>query len=232
MKRNQILALILALCLLLSGCGGGDSAQAPETTAAPTEATQTPAADQPVTLGTLDGNTYTNTYAGIGFTLDENWTIYPADQLQTLPEDLETLFEGTDLESEEFSNIMDFLAENVNDLTTMNLNYTKLSMHERLTYAMMDDEAIMDSMLDNYYDTLVAAYANGGITVESMEKKNVTFLGEERCAMFTVASVQDVPYYVLQIYDYGLGAYGVTLTLGSYVEDNTEGLLELYYAVE
>lgn len=232
MKRNQILALILALCLLLAGCAGGDSVQTPETTAAPTETTQASVADQRVTLGTLDGSTYTNTYAGIGFTLDENWTIYPADQLQTLPEDLESLFDGTDLDNEEFTNIMDFLAENVNDLTTMNLNYTKLSMQERLVYAMMDDEAIIDSMLDNYYDTLVTAYANGGITVESMEKKGVTFLGQERTALYTVASVEGIPYYILQVYDYGLGAYGVTLSVASYVEDNTEGLLDLYYSVE
>ncbi len=229
MKKNRIIALTLTLCLLLAGCGG-NTAQTPETTAAPVEATVSE--EKAVTLGTLEGSTYTNHYAGFGFSLDENWTIYPADQLQELPENVESMFEGTEFENEQFNTITDFLAENVNDLTTMNLNYTKLSMQERLTYSMMDDEAIIDSMLDNYYDTLVDAYANGGILVESMDKKTVTFLGEERCAMYTVATVQEIPYYILQIYDYGLGAYGVTLTAASYVEDNTEGLLELYYTVE
>lgn len=226
MKRNQLFALILALCLLLAGCGGNGDA-APETTV-PTETVE----EKPVTLGVWDGYAYTNSYAGFGYTLDESWDIYKAEELQDLSGIVEEMFEGTDLEDSEYASITDFLAENVTDLTTMNMNYTKLSMQERLSYAMMDDEELIDLMLDNYYDTLVESYANAGIAVESIDKKPVTFLGQERVAMYTVASAENIPYYILQLYDYGLGAYGVTLTLGSYVEDNTEGLLELYYVVE
>ena len=58
------------------------------------------------------------------------------------------------------------------------------------------------------------------------------FLGEERCAMRTSATIQGVNYYILQVYDYHLGQFGVTLTVGSYVEDKTEELLDLFYAVE
>ena len=228
---KKIFALILVCGILLAGCGGSD-APATQPSGAPAEAPTAAQAEKTVSLGELEGNTYTNSYAGLGITFDENWDVYPADQLQTLPENLKEAFEGTDLESEEFNNIMDFLAENVNDLTTMNLNYTKLSMQERLTYAVMDEESLIDAMLDEYSETLVDAYANMGIAVESMDKKTVTFLGEERCAMYTVASVEDVPYYVLQFYNYDLGAYGVTLTVASYVEDKTESLLELYYPVE
>ena len=228
---KKIFALILVCGILLAGCGGSD-APANQPGEAPAEASTAAQAEKTVSLGELEGNTYTNSYAGLGITFDENWDVYPADQLQTLPENLKEAFEGTDLESEEFNNIMDFLAENVNDLTTMNLNYTKLSMQERLTYAVMDEESLIDAMLGEYSETLVDAYANMGIAVESMDKKTVTFLGEERCAMYTVASVEDVPYYVLQFYNYDLGAYGVTLTVASYVEDKTESLLELYYPVE
>lgn len=235
MHWNLVLAVILAMGLLLTGCGGSEAA--PETTAAPTAAPTTepaaaPTEESPVTLGILEGNTYANRYAGLGFTLDENWVVYPAEQLQEIPEALEGMFDGTDLESTELNNVMDFLAENANDLTTMNLNYTRLSMQERLAYTLMSEAELIDTMLSEYKDTLVASYANAGISVESIEKKTVTFLGRERTAMYTVASVEGIPYYLLQLYDYGLGAYGVTLTLGSYIDDNTEGLLDLYYAVE
>lgn len=236
MKRNRLLALILALCLLLAGCGSSDTAPetthaAPETIPAAAETTA-PAENNPVALGIVEGNTYTNSYVGLGFSLDESWDVYPAEALQELPTAMEDLFDGTDLEDTELTNVIDFLAENVDALTTMNLNYTKLSMQERVAYTLMSEEELVDSIISDFGDALVASYSNAGITVERIEKKTVTFLGKERTAMYTVASVEGIPYYLLQLYDYGLGAYGVTLTLGSYVEDNTEGLLDLYYAVE
>ena len=109
--------------------------------------------------------------------------------------------------------------------------YQKLGMKDRLAYAVMSEEQILDSILA-MSDTLVDAYANAGIAVESVEKKNISFLGEDRVAMYTVASVQGIPYYILQLYYYNLGAYSVTLTVGSFVEDNSQSVLELFYSLE
>lgn len=234
-KRNRMLALLLILALLLCGCGGegkenvgGDLT--PTQTAAPVETT-VPVEEKDVSMGLLEGGTYTNAYAGFGFTLDESWTIYPAEALQELPENVREMFEGTELENVQISQFTDVMAENVDMMLTMNVLYQKLSMQERLVYAVMDDGDILDKTLAQY-DTLVQAYANGGILVESMEKKTVNFLGEERVAMYTVATVQDVPYYILQIYDYDLGEYAIVTTFGSYFEDNTESMLDLFYTVE
>jgi len=236
--KKTLLSLVLILALLLCGCGNQKEVAGnltPATQSAATDAAAEPATEPteaPVSLGTLEGGTYTNAYVGFGFTLDENWTIYPADQLQELPENISTMFEGTEFESYEINSITDVLAENVTDLTTMNVLYQKLSMQERLAYLAMDEKDILDMMTEDYYDTLVASYANAGIIVESMTTKPVTFLGQERTALYTVSTVQDVPYYILQLYDFHLGQYSVTTTVASYVEDNTEGLLELFYAVE
>lgn len=242
--KMRILSIAMILALLLCGCGSqedvsGTITPATETqtalpsTEAATEATTEPAQEEnPVTLGSLEGGTYTNAYIGFGFTLDENWTIYPADQLQDLPENVEAMFEGTELEGNAVTQIMDVMAENVTDLTTMNVLYQKLSMQERLVYLTMDEVEILDTMLNEYYDALVASYANAGIIVERMEKKEVTFLGQDRTALYTVASVEGVAYYILQLYDFHLGQYSVTTTVASYVEDNTESLLELFYEVE
>ena len=87
-------------------------------------------------------------------------------------------------------------------------------------------------MLNDYYDTLVASYENAGILVESMSTKAVTFLGEDRTALYTVATVQEIPYYVLQLYDFHLGQFSITTTVGSYYTDNTESLLELFFPAE
>lgn len=235
--KKKILALFLALALLLCGCGNQKEAAGnltPAPTSAPTEAVSTEPAptEAPVSLGILEGGTYTNTYAGFGFTLDENWTIYPADQLQDLPNNISEMFEGTEFESQEINTITDVLAENVTDLTTMNVLYQKLSMQERLAYLTMDEEDILEMMVDEYYDTLVASYKNAGILVESMTTKPVTFLGQDRVALYTVSTVEDIPYYILQLYDFHLGQYSVTTTVASYIEDNTENLLGLFFPAE
>ena len=123
------------------------------------------------------------------------------------------------------------MAENVDELTTMNVVYTKLSLQERLAYALMDDAAIMDEVLKQK-DMLISSYAQAGIDATAIEEVTVTFLGQERLAMHTTATMQDVPYFILQVYDYHLGGYGVVTTFASFIEDKTESLLELFYALE
>lgn len=237
MKKHlfSVIAMTLALCLLLCSCGGESKEEVsgnltPVETAAPTE-TAAPAEEKSVSMGLLEGGTYENSYAGFGFTLDESWILYPAEQIQTLPENIREMFQGTELENYEYTQFTDVLAENPDTLTTMNVLYQQIKLQERLAYAVMSEEALIDATLAQS-ETMVQAYANAGIAVESMEKKTVTFLGQEHVALYTVAAVQDIPYYILQIYNYHLGDYGIILTVGSYVEDNTESLLELYYSVE
>ena len=95
----------------------------------------------------------------------------------------------------------------------------------------LNEEQIMDATLGQK-DAMVDAYAQAGIMVDTMEKTTVTFLGEERTALLTSSTIEDIPYYTLQLFDYHLGQYSVTLTLASYVENNTAQLLELFYEVE
>ena len=65
-----------------------------------------------------------------------------------------------------------------------------------------------------------------------MESVKVSFLGQERTALKTEYTMEGVPYYTLQLFDFDLGQYSITLTLASFVEDNTADLLDLFYAVE
>ena len=103
-------------------------------------------------------------------------------------------------------------------------------MTARLAYAQMTEEEIVEGTLAQK-DMIIEAYTQGGIETESMEKKTVEFLGEEHCALYTVASIEGTPYYILQIYAYNTGEWGVTMTFGSYLEDRTESLLELFYEI-
>lgn len=235
MKR--ILAAILALVMLLAmtACFDRDSSLndtipnpvKPDETTAPQE-TEAPKADM-VSLGRVEDGVYTNTYAGFACTLDENWTLMTAEQLQQLPGAVAELLEGSELlaDSVALETIADMMAENTTDLTSINVQLQKVPISQRLVYLALSDEQILDEVL-KLQDTMMDAYAQAGITVEKMEKKQVPFLGEQRWALHTTATVNGINYYILQFFDYSKGSYGITLTLGSFVEDNTASLLSLF----
>lgn len=229
-KRTVLLVCILTLALLLAGCGGEEKDVAGNV--APLETTAPAVEDKPLSLGRLDGGVYTNEYVGFGCDLDENWQFYSAEELQELPEIVQDALEGSAIAEDGMpAQITDMMAENVNDLTSINVLYTKLSMQERIAYAMMTEETIIDLTLEQK-DDMIAAYAQMGIETFSIEKDTVTFLGEERCVLRTEAAIEGVPYYTLQLFDFKLGQYYVTTTLASYLEDNTDSLLELWHTVE
>lgn len=236
---KKIIAIALALMLLLTGCSGEkapastvEQSPAPEATSGSTIETAAPAEDAQVSLGRMEGGVYTNTYAGFGCELDSSWTFYTAEELQELPENTAELFKDSELLDSDtmLSQITDMMAENVTDLTSVNVLYTKLSMAERLAYATMTDEEILDVTLEQK-DAMIAAYEQAGFQVDSMEKVTVTFLGEECPALHCAMSIEGIAYYTLQVFDYKTGQYGITTTFSSYLEDNTAGLLDLFYAL-
>lgn len=231
--NRKILALLLALSLLLCGCGGSSSKPAVSGTITPPPAETAPAeTEAPVTMGRLEGGTYINEYAGFSCTLDSSWTYYSAEQLQELPANIKEMLEGSEMgeSMDPLTQFTDMLAENVDMMTTVNVLYQTHSLEERVAFAMLSEEQLVDSLLQQQ-DSLIAAYAQAGIEVESMEKVTVTFLGQQRWALRTSSTMQDVPYYTLQLFDYGLGRYSITLTLASFVEDNTTDLLSLFAPV-
>lgn len=253
-KFSLILALILVLAML-TGCGGdAPETQAPETEVPTTEApvteapeTEAPTTEDPETeptatetpeennlaLGVVNGNSYTNTYVGIGCDLDSSWTIYPADELQEMPSVVEDMVEGTELEEAlaGVTQFTDMYAENVELMANVNVLFQKLELNQRIAYAVMDEKTVLEATLSQK-DVMIQAYAQGGIDVKSMEIVEVTFLGETHYALKTVGETQGVAYYCLQVFDFWLGEYSVTITFASFVEDSTETMLEMFYALD
>ena len=191
------------------------------------------AEDNEFSLGRMQGGVYTNEYLGVACELDSTWTFYSAEELQELPENVSDMMAGTELGDSlsQFTQITDMMAECATELTTVNVLYQKLSAQERLIYMAMDDKAIVEATLSSQEEILKESYAQAGIMVEEMAAKTVNFLGEERTALYTKSKVQEVDYYTLQLFNFNLGDYAVTITFSSFVEDKTEALLDLFYAL-
>ena len=247
MKKIIAMLLALAMVLSLAACGAEkeppkgtitttqEPEKTPETQETDSEAaeqkTQDTEASQDFSLGAMQGGTYENAYVGYGCKLDANWTYKTAEELQDISGMTKEMFEGTDLDLSAYNQITDMMAECSDPLASINIQYTSLSTQDRIAHAMAGEEGIIDATLQQK-DLLVSTYAQAGIEVTSMEKVKITFCGEERFAIKTVASIQGMGYYILQLFDTNIGPYYVTLTMGTFVDDNTDALVDLFYSLK
>lgn len=239
--------LVLAMAMAFTACGGDDAekisggitpAAVDEKNPEETDVTENQGVEEEsgktTSLGRVQGGMYVNEYMGISCNLDEGWEFYTAEELQEMPEDVAAMFEGTDVEEEmsQMNYITDMSAENAEELTNMNIIYEKMDLQTRLAFKSMTNTDIVDGMLTHQKDMLISTYAQAGINVQEMSKKTVNFCGEERDVLYMACDVSGVAYYAIQVFDYSLGEYSVTLTVTSFVEDKTEELLTLFSKYE
>ena len=228
--KKRILALLLALSLLLAGCGAAK--QPPAGTIKPAE-NQAAKGDTPVVLGSFVGGTYENAYAGFGCTLGSGWVYKSAEELQDISALTEDLLEGSeiDLSKSNLAQLTDMMAENMDLLASVNVLYQQITPQEKIAFSLADESTCIDTILKDK-DALISSYAQAGIDVSSIEKVSVSFLGKIRYAIRTTSTIQGTGYYILQLFDYKLGGdYAVILTLSTLVEDTTADLLDLFYPV-
>ena len=249
MKKLISVLLALALALSMTACSAAGS-EAPKGEYKPAEQDQTQTGDtlpddtrpeedeaeeaeesNDFSLGTMQGGTYENAYVGYGCTLGANWTYKTAEELQDISGLTKDIFEDGGVDVSGFNSVMDMMAECTDPLASININYTALSAEERIAHRLAGEEGLVDGTLQQK-DMLISTYAQAGIEVSAIEKVSVTFCGEQRWAIHTTASIQGVPYYILQLFDTNIGPYYVTLTLGSFVEDTTPQLMDLFYSLD
>ena len=176
-------------------------------------------------LGSVNGGTYTNEFAGIGCTLDETWTFYTEAQIAEING---FLTEGTSDEDmrqlmEENQSVYDMYASSTDGLMTMNVVFqnmgllfgTTMSAHE---YAELSAQQLPDAMSTYGFENVAAAVT----TTE--------FAGADCPAVALTATVQDTPMYELVIC-LKQGNYIYCVTLCSYTEDVTAQMAALFYAL-
>ena len=232
-KTAAMLMAIWMLALMLTACGQ----QAPEQTGGSVEPGT--AQDQSVTgqvdasqpdeeeleMGSVNGGTYTNTFAGIGCALDETWVFYTKEQIAELngfltdgtsDEDMKKLMENS-------QSVQDMYASSTDGLMTINVVFQNMGLLLGTTmsaqeYAELHVTQIPDAM---------EAYGFEDVTVSVTTAE---LAGEERPAIALTATIQDIPVYEL-IVCLRQGNYIYCVTLCSYTEDVTAQMAELFYAL-
>lgn len=207
MKR--ILALLLAAVMMLSlaACGGeGGSAETTE-----------PAG--PI-LGETSGNTYTNTYFGMGCTLDDSWIVANEDELAQIMGTTTEMLSEAALEADGVG--YSFYASKEDGLTTLNIVMENLGK----LYGMLLDEK---SYAETSVEQLPAAFEAMGMTDVTTEITTVTFAGSEHTAIKLSGVIYDINFYETLVC-VKQGSYIAVVTAASYYEDTTADILAQFQA--
>lgn len=230
MKRIKLLSLLLVLVMMLSvfmtGCDKDSKKDDKgEPTTAPTTAE---GVDPNLSLGIVKDYTYTNKYMGIGITLDENWQMMSATELQKLPGEVEDMLDGT-LVGEAMKNVsyyMDMQATATLDgnVSSMNVVMQKLNTAQKNLYKGKTDDQVIDTTL-LAKDSMIESYKAMGMSEIVFTKVQVQYLGQTRTVLRTDAQLYGMDYIILQVMDYNLGEYAATLTVACMGEDHCAELL-------
>ena len=231
---KKFAAMLMALMLLaMTACGQ----QAPEQTGGTVEPgaqpdpsvtgqvdTAAPDGDAPE-MGSVNGGTYTNEFAGIGCTLDETWVFYTEEQIAEINGFLTDGTSDEDMKKlmEENQSVQDMYATSTDGLMTMNVVFQNMGLLFGTTmsaqeYAELSAQQLPDAMTTYGFENVTAAVT----TAE--------FAGAECPAVALTATVQDTPMYELVIC-LKQGNYIYCVTLCSYTEDVTAQMAALFYAL-
>ena len=204
-KKIASLALVLAVLLCLTACGGKeDTAQ--------------------LHRGTVSGNTYTSDSLKVKLALDDTWEIADDEQMAELSGFVVDSFDDEHLK-EQLENggvVYDLYAVNQTDGSSLNIGIQKLS-------AMSGLLATEDAFAEANIKQLPEQLAAGGITVDNIEKTTVEFAGKTHTALALSGSVQDIPLYETMAL-VKQGSYLYVITAATFYEDTSATLLDLFQA--
>lgn len=243
MKKLLTLTLALLVVLSLCACGGpaasvsGGETSVPTTepsaepttepsTAATTEATEVPTEDEEdPRLGSYADGVYINDYLGVRCALDENWTVFSAQELASLNGMVAELMTDEDLAEQLASSnsVQLFYAMADEGLVTLNIGIENLG----ILYGTLLDE---QSYADRSVDLLVSALESAGMENVTAGTTTVTFAGGEHVCVTVHGTFYDVDVYE-QIVCVKMGSYMALYTAASYYEDITTDLLDLFTAI-
>lgn len=181
--------------------------------------------DDSFTLGVNEGNTYENTYFGIGCTLDNTWSLESQEQI------LERNQLASDLVGDEMGEVLsdafesgrvitDMVAVNENEMDTTTIGVEKL-----IGGSMLIDENQYIELSENQ---VTEALSNMGLENITTTQLNVDFAGEKHAGVLIEAEYSSVPVYE-ELVVIKNGAYILCMTVATWEENGIDAILSSFY---
>lgn len=221
MKRYFCTALaVLLLFLPLSGCV---LAPAISAAAAPGEVEE-------YQTGTIENNTYSNEFFGIGCELDDTWKILNEEELAELSGlTFDMLEEGgmgnSDRIAMENGNfVFDFFAQKLDNTAAINITVGNMGV---LYGTALTEEGHIDATTEQ----IVKSLESTGYENVASEKTTVMFAGTEHAALIVYGESAGMPIYQTLVV-IRKSIYVGTVGLTTANEDTTGDLVTLFYALD
>lgn len=228
MKKQLSLLLAIVMLLSLTACGSAEETPAPTNTAAPEETTAAPT-EKPVSasevIGSVNGQSYTNPYFGMGCQLEDTWSIATTEEMAEiigLTQDALRESEYSDV-LEDSGLVYDLYASASDGLTTVNVTIENLGLLYGLT---MDEAAYAEASVKQFPAALEAV----GMTDVTTEITSISFAGSEHTAVRVHCLYSDVDFYETLVC-VKKGNYMAVITAASYFDDITGNVLDSFHSV-
>ena len=212
-KLSLCLVLVLALSLMLWGCGNEEETYE----------------KRDLSFGTIEDGVYTNTYLGASVAAD-GWTLENAYDLGEQLKGLEGMeLEGEQLEKhlDRFQSILVFKMTNPENAANVNILYDRLTTAEQRAERKMSDRDIVDRFLKDR-DQMIREMESSGMEVESIDAAEVTWLGETCPAVRTLCESYGIPMCILTVTVHNLGNFDVMITATALTEEEAAEALAMF----
>ncbi len=217
--KKPLTALLMAVLLMISCCACTEAPAEGNSSVVPS----VPDVLRPFALGETEGNTYTNSFLRLSFTLEDGWTFKTKAQLAAMcniTEDEFTEEKAQDLcKSGGYCDMMALSedeGQSVN-VTVQNIGIPGLS-------------ATVEELAEGSLSAGKTAFENAGYTVKAAELREVSFCGQTVPGAFVKVSYDGAETVQLQVYVLQ-GVHYAAITIAAHAEEDITRLLSAFVSV-
>lgn len=226
MKNRRFLTSVLAAVLLLAGCGSKTDTTDTQPADKPEDKEQETAAPDLGPLferGTVEGQSYVNSFFGIKADFGNEWVLASEDEIATMTaQTSETLNnEAAKKQIEEGEAVMDFYAQNPRGAQTLNIYMEDLGLAN----------ASADMIITGTMNAVKKELESQSFEDVTVEKGTTTFLGEEVPCINIFGRYTGLDFYEKQVFLIK-GRNAASITAASFNEDHNDEILSLLQKTE